>query len=89
MTAYIRGMYWVHMTTKVIFNTDSKLKAAALKKARGQGMTLSAVLNLATRAYVDNRMEVDVLGQMIERGREDIRRGRVISQEELFKRLGL
>ncbi|OGG69923.1 hypothetical protein A3F27_02000 [Candidatus Kaiserbacteria bacterium RIFCSPHIGHO2_12_FULL_53_13] len=77
------------MTTKVIFNTDKKLKAAAMKKARGQGMTLSAVLNLALRAYVDNRMEIDVLGQMIERGHEDIRRGRTIPAEEVYRRLGL
>ena len=77
------------MTTKVIFNTDKKLKAAAMKKARGQGMTLTTVLNFATRAYVDNRMEIDVLGQMIEKGREDIRQGRVISEKEVYSRLGI
>lgn len=77
------------MTTKVIFNTDKKLKAAAMKKARGQGITLSSVLNFATKAYVDDRMKIDVLGQMIERGREDIRQGRIISEKEVYRKLGI
>lgn len=77
------------MTTKVIFNIDKKLKTAAMKKARGQGMTYSAFLNLATSAYVENRMEIDVIGQMIQRGREDIRQGRTIPAEEVYRRLGL
>lgn len=68
---------------------DKKLKAAAMKKARGQSMTLSTVLNFAASAYVDNRMKIDVIAQTIERGREDIRQGRLISEKEVYRRLGI
>lgn len=77
------------MTTKVIFNTDKKLKEAAMKKAKGQGLTYSAVLNLATRAYVGGDFEVDILSRDLERARADIRAGRTISQEALLEKLGL
>ncbi len=77
------------MTTKVIFNTDKKLKAAAMKKARGQGTTLTAVLNFATRAYAEDRLEVDLLGEMIAKAREDIRHGRLYTQEEVFKKFNI
>ena len=77
------------MTATVIFNTDRKLKNAAMKKARSQGMNLSVLLNTAMRSYVENRLEIDALAASIARGREDVLAGRVISQETLFKKLGL
>jgi antitoxin component of RelBE/YafQ-DinJ toxin-antitoxin module len=77
------------MNTKVIFNTDKKLKAAAMRKARKQGLTYSAVLNFATRAYVNDVLKIDVLGEIINKARKDIRAGKGIPQEEVFKRLGL
>jgi len=77
------------MTTKMIFNTDKKLKEAAMKKARGQGLTYSAVLNLATRAYVRDELEVDVLGRILEDGRNAIREGRVFSVAEVRRKLGI
>ena len=48
----------MHMNTKVIFNTPKALKIAAQKKAKQQGLTLSAVLNLAMQAYADDRIHV-------------------------------
>ncbi len=77
------------MDTRVIFNTDQKLKTAALRKARNQGTTLSTVLHLATKAYVDNRFEVDVLGQMIEKARGDARAGRLYTEKEVYRKLGV
>lgn len=77
------------MTTKTIFNMDTKLKRAATLKARKNGLTLTHVLNMATRAYLQNRIKRTTFERDIEEGLEDIRLGRTISQEELFKKLRL
>lgn len=77
------------MTTKVIFNTDKKLKAAAMKKARKEGLTYSAVLNLATEAYVNNRLEITAFDRDLAVARAQMRRGEGIPQEEILRRLGL
>ena len=77
------------MTTKVIFNTDKKLKAAAMKKARGQGITLSTVLNFATRAYVDDRMQIDVVARDLAEARKEIREGKLIPAAEVYRRFGI
>jgi hypothetical protein len=73
------------MTTKIIFNTDQKLKDAAQKKAREQGLTLTAFLNLATRAFVDNELKIDVIARDI----AEARRGKSIPAAEVYRRLGL
>jgi antitoxin component of RelBE/YafQ-DinJ toxin-antitoxin module len=77
------------MTTKVIFNIDKKVKERAQKKARQQGLTLSSVLNLAANAYANNRLEVDVLGEIISQARREIREGKGIPATEVYKRLGI
>jgi antitoxin component of RelBE/YafQ-DinJ toxin-antitoxin module len=46
------------MNTTVLFNIDKKLKTAAMRKARSQGMTLTAVLNIATQAYVNESLQI-------------------------------
>jgi len=68
------------MTTKVLFNIDKKLKEAAMRKAKSQGLTYSAVLNLATRAYVKNEFEVDILARDLAKAREELRQGRGIPE---------
>lgn|GEM_PF-630019 len=85
MTLYIRGIYWVHMNTKIIFNIDKKLKAAAQKKAKAQGLTLSAVLNFATRSYVENVIEIDIIARDLAKARAS----RSIPAEEVYRRLGI
>ncbi len=75
------------MTTKVIFSIDEKLKGAAMRKAKAQGLTLTAVLNMATRAFVDNKM--DIIARDIAIAREQIRQGKAIPAEEVWKRLGI
>lgn len=46
------------MTTQVVFRVDPKLKSRAAKKAANEGMNLSAVLKLATQAFVDGEFQV-------------------------------
>ena len=71
------------MNTKIIFNTDKKLKELAQKKARAQGLTLSAMLNLATRAYVDEHMTIDMLARDI----TEARRGTSVPASDVYRRL--
>jgi antitoxin component of RelBE/YafQ-DinJ toxin-antitoxin module len=49
------------MTTQVIFTIDKKLKYEAMRKARSFGLPFSSVLNLATRAFVDGKINVGVV----------------------------
>lgn len=77
------------MTSKTIFNMNTKLKKAAMKKARAEGCTLSAVLNLATQAYVDDRIGFDVLPPHIVQGIKDIREGRGIPIEVIEAEMAL
>ncbi|HEY4487267.1 MAG TPA: hypothetical protein VI483_00710 [Candidatus Paceibacterota bacterium] len=77
------------MTTKAIFNIDKKLKEKAIRKANKQGINLSVMLNFATRAYVDDRLEVDILGELVKRARQDLREGKTVSQDDLFAKYGL
>ena len=77
------------MTVKTIFNMNAKLKKAAMQKARRHGITLTQALNMAARAYVQDRIKRTALERDYEEGLEDIRLGRTISQEELFKKLRL
>lgn len=85
MKEYARGIYCVHMTTKIIFNTNKKLKAAAQKKARREGLPLSAVLNRATQAYVDDVFSVDIVARDIARARAS----RSIPAEEIYREFGI
>ena len=77
------------MNTKVIFNTDKKLKTAAMKKSKEQGITLSAFLNLAMQGFVDNDYTIKMLDREIAVAREDVRKGRVKSPEDVFAALGI
>ncbi|MEI7719828.1 MAG: hypothetical protein WCI89_01300 [bacterium] len=77
------------MNVKVIFNTNKKLKEAAMKKARKEGLTYSAVLNIATEAYVGDRLKITALEQHLEKAREEIRQGRYYTHEQVMRKLGL
>ncbi len=77
------------MNTKIIFNTNKKLKEAAMKKAQKQGLTLSAVLNLATQAYVDDTLTVSLFERDLAIAREQIRQGRGIPAQEVYHRFGI
>ena len=75
------------MNTKVIFNTNKKLKEAAMKKAREEGLTYSAVLNLATEAYVNDRLHISAFDRDLAAAREEVRQGKTIPAEEVYRKL--
>ena len=77
------------MTSKTIFNMDTKTKKAVMRKAKKEGWTMSAMLNFAARAYLENRLKIEASDRDFEEGLADIRAGRTRPAEEVFKRLGL
>ena len=46
------------MTTQVVFRIDKDLKGRAMKKARLEGIALTSILMLATKAYVVGDLEI-------------------------------
>lgn len=73
------------MCATIIFNTDRQLKAAAQKKLRKQGLTLTALLNFATRAYVNDEITVDIIARDL----AEARQGETIPEAEVYRRFGL
>ncbi len=49
------------MTTQVSFTMDKKLKSDAMRKARSFGLPFSSVLNIATRAFVDGKVNIEMV----------------------------
>jgi predicted transcriptional regulator len=86
-------VYTVRMTTRINFNIDESLKIAAMKKASQKGVSLSTVLNQATRAFVADALDIGIfdrfLADDIDRSDDDIKHGRVTPHEEVLKELGL
>ncbi len=76
-------------TSKVLMNMDTTLKKEVMRKARKEGMTLSAFLNFAAREYVNGHIKMTALQRDLAEAREDIRKGRTRPAEEVFKELGL
>ncbi len=77
------------MNTKIIFSTPKKLKSALMKKAKKQGLTMSAVFNLAAQAYVDNRIVLSPFEREFLKSVADAKAGRVTSLKDLIKELKL
>lgn len=78
------------MTSKTIFNMNTKLKKAAMKKAREEGWTLTAMLNQAVRDYVEDRFEIEVLDQNsveVKRIKRQIRNETFIPWEQVKREL--
>jgi len=73
------------MQTKVIFNTDAGLKRAAMEKARAKGMSLSAVLNLTTQAFVDGAISVDAVAHDIKEARSQ----KSVPAKSVYKKFGM
>jgi len=46
--------------TQITFKTDAILKKTALKKTKRDGITLKALLTMAMRSYVEDRLKVGV-----------------------------
>jgi hypothetical protein len=77
------------MTSKTIFNMNTILKKDVMKKAKREGLTLSDVLNFAAKAYIKGDIQVRIVSRDTAEALDDIAHGRVISQEALFKKLGI
>lgn len=59
------------MNAQILFKTDRELKEASMKKARKEGLPLSAVLNLALEAYVTNRLAIVAFDRDLALARQD------------------
>lgn len=79
------------MTTRINFNIDNKLKAAAVKKAKRARLPLSTVLTQAVRAFVEEDMQIGFFSPAlindIGQARDDIRHGRMLFHDDLVKEL--
>ena len=76
------------MTTQVIFKIDKKLKNKAMQKAQNEGIPFASILKLATKAFVENQLNVGLVGKeefnlrtrkMIARELKDIEKGKNMS----------
>lgn len=76
------------MTTQVIFKIDKKLKDQAMKKAQKEGMAFSSVLQHATKAFVEGKLNVELVAQpqfntktkkIIDQALKDINAGKNLS----------
>lgn len=63
------------MTTQIMFKIDDKLKKAAQKKAKEEGITLSDFYQSATKSFVDGKMTVGVVFE--EEGLNDYKKGKI------------
>ena len=77
-----------HMITQVIFKLDKKLKDQAIQKAQQQGIALSSVLKMATKAFVAGDLKVDLVQpekfnaktqKIIDKAVKDIKAGKNLS----------
>jgi antitoxin component of RelBE/YafQ-DinJ toxin-antitoxin module len=79
------------MSTRINFSIDKKLKEAAQKKAKRIGLSLSTVLAQATRAFVEEDLQIGFfdprLIEDIAQARDDIKHGSLTSHDELTKEL--
>jgi predicted transcriptional regulator len=81
-------------TTKILFNTTDKIKEKAKKRAKREGTDLTAVLNQAMFLYAEGSFDPDDFlskedMRAIRQGLADVKAGRVITQEEMFRKMGL
>ena len=76
------------MNTQVIFKIDKNLKDKAMRKAQNEGISFTTILKFATRAFVDNELNVGLVNKekfnprtrkTIIRELKDIKNGKNIS----------
>jgi len=74
-------------TTKVIFNIPTKVKNAAARRAKREGLTLTAVFNRAASAYGAGALDIEIVdpplrpsvARAIKKAIEDADKGKNIS----------
>ncbi len=77
------------MTTQIMFKIEDKLKKAAQKRAREEGITLSDFYKSATRSFIEGKMTIGMIFeeenltgytnqsiQDLQIGLDDIKKGR-------------
>ena len=67
------------MKTQVMFKIDKKVKEAATRKARTEGITLSAVLQSAMSAFAEGDLKMSLISREVEEIYRDIRAGKNLS----------
>lgn len=76
------------MTTQVIFNVDKELKDRAMKRAQTEGIPFGVILKLATKAFVEGKLNVGlfsnerfntVTNRMVSRSVRDIKENKNVS----------
>ena len=90
------------MTTQIMFKIDSKIKKAAQKKAKKEGITLSDFYQSATKSFVEGRINIGLSGWDMREDfemynsinyKKSIARARkskkFYTSRELYKKLGL
>lgn len=53
------------MTTQVVFNLDTKIKAKAMKRAKDKGIPFAAFLKLASKAFAEGRVDFDLVEEEV------------------------
>jgi len=48
------------MTTQVVFKVDPAVKSQAMRRAKREGVPFASVLKLATKAYAEGRLTVNI-----------------------------
>jgi len=62
------------MISQVIVNVDSALKKKAMEKAKREGIPFSSVLKMAIKAFVEDKFNVGLIGDLNWRTSRDIRK---------------
>ncbi len=52
------------MNSQVVFNVDSRIKARAMKRAKGEGVPFASVLKFATRAFAEGRLSMELVEEL-------------------------
>lgn len=90
------------MTTQIMFKIEEKLKKAAQKRAKEQGITLSDFFQSAAKSFVEGRLNMGLVGEDMQEDmemynsanyRKSIARARkskkFYTSSQLYKKLGL
>ena len=74
------------MTTQIMFKIEDKLKKAARKRAKKEGITLSDFYQSATKSFVEGRMNVGItIGGQIMSGRGEDKSWQSKSKKNMLK----
>jgi len=49
------------MTTQVVFNVDSKIKAKAMKRAKEQGVSFAFVMRRMVELFADGKLTIGIV----------------------------